>query len=75
MRCHICDSVLGPTDVAWSTLHDEFDPCPSCLLAISEVFNDLDDEEIMEEIYYEFPDLIDCDTEADHFLLDNKPKV
>ena len=47
MRCHICDNTLSGEQVSWSRLHQEWEPCPTCLLAISEVFTDpLDEDEI-----------------------------
>jgi len=47
MRCHICDNTLSGEQVSWSRLHQEWEPCPTCLIAISEVFTDpLDEDEI-----------------------------
>ncbi len=38
MRCHICDSLLSsPT---WNSLHEDYDPCPTCLEMIMHVFED-----------------------------------
>ncbi len=47
MRCDICDNTLSPETIHWNSDHEEWDPCPTCLIAISEVFDDhLDEEEI-----------------------------
>lgn len=47
MRCHICDSVLSPEVVHWNSDHEEWDPCPTCLMIIDEVFDDhLEEDEI-----------------------------
>lgn len=47
MRCNICDNTLSGEQVSWSRLHQEWEPCPTCLIAISEVFTDpLDEDEI-----------------------------
>ncbi len=35
-KCHICNNDLS--DMRWNKLHQEFDPCNTCLVAISEVF-------------------------------------
>jgi len=66
MRCHICDRTLGEGEVTYSELHDEFDPCPACLQAISEVFTHKSEEEITAELEWEFPELSDsCDFSLD----------
>ena len=59
MRCHICDRSLGEGEVTYSEFHDEFDPCPICLQAISEVFSHQSEEEITAELEWEFPELSD----------------
>lgn len=47
MRCYICDAVLSPDSTHWNSDHDEYDPCPTCLIAIAEVFEDpLDEDQI-----------------------------
>lgn len=71
MRCHICNAALGPEDVSFSELHDEFDPCPTCLNIISEVFNDRTEEEITEELEQEFPE----DSTTSTISLDNSEEV
>ena len=49
MRCHICDRVLNEGEISYNNDHQEFDPCPACLVAISEVFGDEDEDKIVEE--------------------------
>lgn len=56
MRCHICNSVLSPTEVQFNRDHKDWDPCGKCLDAISEVFNDDDEETIDAQILFEFSD-------------------
>ncbi len=47
MKCAICDQTLSPTEVQWNSLHEDWDPCSTCQLIISEVFEDpLDEDEI-----------------------------
>ena len=47
MQCHICGNVLSGEQVQWSNLHQEWDPCSTCMTAISEVFTDhLDEDQI-----------------------------
>lgn len=47
MRCRICDVVLSPESTHWNSDHEEYDPCPTCLMIIAEVFDDpLDEDEI-----------------------------
>lgn len=46
MRCFICD--VGLTNVHYNRDHQDFDPCPTCLEVIGEVFADeppVDDSE------------------------------
>ena len=38
----------------WNNQHNDFDPCPTCLLAISELFNDDSEEEITEQLAFEW---------------------
>ena len=38
MRCHICNSELP--SVNFNRDHGDIDPCPTCIIAISEVFTD-----------------------------------
>lgn len=59
MRCNICDAELSEKDIIWSNDHQEWEPCPTCLHEIAEVFSDLSDEEIEKEIFEEFPWLND----------------
>ena len=54
MRCHICNATLGATEVQWSNVHNEWEPCGRCLQAIDEVFNDRSEEEIDAELAFEF---------------------
>lgn len=64
MRCFICDSTLSEETIHWNHDHGDWEPCPECLLAIAEVFEDpLDEEEISrilemedEEGFYEMDD-------------------
>lgn len=47
MRCHICNSTLGESEVKFNKDHNDWEPCQTCLLAIAEIFEDpLDEEEI-----------------------------
>lgn len=47
MRCHICDSQLA--NIHFNRLHDDIDPCPTCLEVISNVFTDpVPEEELLE---------------------------
>ena len=68
MKCFICDKELKTEEIIWNTLADEWEPCPECLLVISEVFNDLDEEEITSIL--EFEGVIETPVEEDHFSLD-----
>lgn len=49
MKCHICDKTLGESDVKMDPRYGTFDPCPTCLIAISEVFGE-EDEEVEETV-------------------------
>jgi hypothetical protein len=55
-RCFICDKELKTEEIIWNELAQEWEPCPECLLIISEVFKDgLDEEQItwlLEEEWY-----------------------
>lgn len=70
MRCAICDATLSPESVQWSHTHNDWEPCPSCLVAISEVFNtDMDEEEItrvLEDELADGPDIISLE-DADKY--------
>lgn len=58
MRCYICDSVLSPESTRWNAEHEDYDPCPTCLMIISEVFDDpLDEGEISYALMQENPEL------------------
>lgn len=47
MRCHVCNSILQPEHISWNSDHQDWDPCPKCLIEIEEVFSDpLDEDEI-----------------------------
>lgn len=47
MRCYICDSILSTEATQWNSDHEEWDPCPTCLTVIADVFSDpLDEDEI-----------------------------
>ena len=54
MRCAICDATLGEDSIQWNNQHHDWDPCPTCLIAISELFNDDSEEEITEQINLEW---------------------
>lgn len=57
MRCHICNAILKPAEIAYSKDHDEFDPCQKCLDEIDNVFEDhLDEDQIRKEIEKEESD-------------------
>lgn len=43
MKCRICDATLAK--VEWNNDHNEWDPCGTCLMIISEVFGDEADDE------------------------------
>lgn len=54
MRCHICNTILEPEHIHWNMDHKDFDPCPRCLMEISEVFEDpLDEDEITRLLDFE----------------------
>ena len=59
MKCRICDKTLSADEVQFSELHQDFEPCTPCLMAIAEVFKEGDEEEMTEvppeEMYDEFP--------------------
>ncbi len=42
MRCHICDSVLSTP--IYNGQWEEFEPCPTCLAVINDVFEDTPDQ-------------------------------
>ena len=49
MRCFICNSILKPEDVKYNRKYEDdkhgpFEPCPKCLIAIADVFNDHEDD-------------------------------
>lgn len=46
MRCHICDAGLTPKSIQYNREHQEWDPCGTCLEAISEIFEGKSEEEI-----------------------------
>ena len=51
MRCHICNKSLEPEEVRYvekmvGHRFGPFDPCGKCLLYISEVFEDHDEENV-----------------------------
>jgi len=50
MRCAICNSELKENSIQWNNDHQDWDPCPTCLIEISEVFTDDSDEEITAQI-------------------------
>lgn len=62
MRCHICDANLeNPT---WNRDHEEYDPCGTCLIAISEVFGDRPEDEMTDEEIEPTPEEMMADAEA-----------
>ena len=65
MRCHICDKTLADDEVQWNNDHKEWDPCGTCLTAISEVFNDDTDEEIEKQVEEEWWFMYDTTTEPE----------
>jgi len=47
MQCYICGHVLSGEQVSYNNEHKDWDPCPTCLIAIAEVFSDpLDEEQV-----------------------------
>ena len=47
MQCYICGHVLSGEQVSYNNEHKDWDPCPTCLIAIAEVFSDpLDEDEV-----------------------------
>ena len=64
MRCHICDATLGEDSVQRNNQHNDWDPCPTCLIAISELFNDDSEEEITEQLTFEWGDEEEVEPEA-----------
>ena len=50
MRCHICNSELKENSIQWNNDHQDWDPCPTCLIEISEVFTDDSEEEITAQL-------------------------
>lgn len=50
MRCHICNSELQENSIQWNNDHQDWDPCPTCLIEISEVFTDDSEEEITAQL-------------------------
>lgn len=62
MRCHICDQVLGETEIKFNRQCDEWEPCGSCLAIIGEVFEDtVPEDELVVFVEENEPDLIDED--------------
>lgn len=60
MHCHICDAILGESEIKYNKDCQEFDPCSYCLQIISEVFDDhLTEDEIDRLIDFEFGDETD----------------
>jgi hypothetical protein len=59
MRCYICNSILE--DPQYNLDHEDYDPCPTCLAVIEDVFGyadqpaageeDLPDDPILEGLY------------------------
>ncbi len=56
MRCFICDVVLSEKEVKFNTDHKDFEPCTSCIDAVNEIFEPLDEEEISRLIEEEWPE-------------------
>jgi hypothetical protein len=47
MKCHICDATMSGDSIQWNPDHQDWDPCGTCLMVISEVFTDhLDEDQI-----------------------------
>jgi len=75
MRCHICDRPLSETEIAFDKNHDEFDPCTTCLMVISETFDDhLDEDEVTEVLLEEWGDFLSLESIA-NFSLDNSDET
>lgn len=50
MRCFICNSELQENSIQWNNDHQDWDPCPTCLIEIAEVFTDDSEEEITAQL-------------------------
>lgn len=50
MRCHICDKTLSDKEVNYNNDHQDWEPCGSCLQAISEVFTSDSEEQITKQL-------------------------
>ena len=47
MRCHICDRVLD--EPQWNSEHEDFEPCPPCLLVIQDTLDGFRDKPYADE--------------------------
>ena len=54
MKCFICDATLSEDSIQWNSQHEDWDPCPTCLIEIGELFNDDSEEEIAEKLRLEW---------------------
>lgn len=54
MRCNICNATLSAPEVQWNSDHEDWDPCNKCQEVIDGVFTDLSEEEIDEQLAFEF---------------------
>ena len=59
MKCYICDRTLDEEQVQYNEEHGDYDPCPTCLAIIEEVFgdrpaaaeDDLTDDPLLDSLY------------------------
>lgn len=59
MHCHICDAELSTDSIHWNNDHKDWDPCPTCLMEIAEVFSDpLDEDEVTRLLVLEWGEVI-----------------
>lgn len=75
MRCFICNKILEPDEVRYNQKYEDsrtgpYDPCGKCLTAISEIFDD-HDEEIIEENPYDTEELDTTLMEVDDEIEDS----
>ncbi len=69
MQCYICSHVLTGEQVSYNNEHKDWDPCPTCLIAIAEVFSDpLDEDEVTYVLEKE--GILEKDEQPDTILLD-----
>lgn len=74
MRCYICQTVLTESSIQWNNDHKDWDPCPTCLIEINEVFSDPPtEEEITAQLEAEWGEYIKDDQKVltEQKVLDN----